>query len=373
MSAVLTAAAKVLSDSAGFSAFLPLQHQEDWAPAQALSARWADLETIIVVATGGPLLCSQTWLPFAPRAARLHFLSGTDPYEFARLRQAITQPSRTAVVALSKSGETLEIITNFLLCLDALAIPHAAVMTESTTNTLAVLAANRGVPVLPCPKTIGGRYAIFSQLGMVVPLLAGLPVTTILDTARQALASVTVATIGQTATFYAQNAAAGRRTNVWLVYATPLLAYAQWWRQLWAESLGKDGKGVTPLLALGPVDQHSQLQLYLSGARDKTFTILTLPQLDSYNFTNTSHPQLHRPMSLAALHDTLARATAAALHDAGQPILEQQLNALTIPHYTQQVVETILLVETLGALWGIETITQPAVEAIKQHARALLA
>ena len=161
-------------------------------------------------------------------------------------------------------------------------------------------------------------------------------------------------------------------------YADRLAPFALWFRQLWAESLGKDGAGTTPIRAIGATDQHSQLQLYLDGPADKVFTLIT-PALWG------SGPRIDGTLAAAAaaapelvgrtVGDLVAaqqRATAETLAAAGRPtrvirverVDERTLGALFM-HF---MLETILA----AGLMGVEPFDQPAVEAGKQLARRYL-
>jgi glucose-6-phosphate isomerase len=169
----------------------------------------------------------------------------------------------------------------------------------------------------------------------------------------------------------------GIGVTVLMPYVDRLAPFGLWFRQLWAESLGKDGKGTTPVRALGAVDQHSQLQLYLAGPADKLFTLLVLQQ-DGQGALLP--PDLAGDPALAylagrRLGDLLAaeqRATATSLLRHGRPtrvlrlprLDEASLGALFM-HF---MLETIIA----AALWGVDAFDQPAVEQGKVLARQYL-
>ena len=129
---------------------------------------------------------------------------------------------------------------------------------------------------------VGGRYSVLTNVGLLPAAVLGLDIKAIRAGAAMALAPVLAgkppaevpAALGA-----ALNVAAARRGKniaVLMAYADRLERFSRWYVQLWAESLGKDGKGTTPIGALGPVDQHSQLQLFIAGPRDKLFTVITV-------------------------------------------------------------------------------------------------
>jgi glucose-6-phosphate isomerase len=165
--------------------------------------------------------------------------------------------------------------------------------------------------------------------------------------------------------------------NVLMSYVDRLTTFALWHRQLWAESLGKDGLGLTPIVARGATDQHSQLQLYLAGPQDKLFTIIRLetadlgPRIEPERADRTGLGYLGG-RSLGDLLDAMARATADTLARNGRPVRqfrlrelgEYQLGALMM-HF---MLETVIAADLLG----VNPFDQPAVEEGKRLARDYL-
>jgi len=160
-------------------------------------------------------------------------------------------------------------------------------------------------------------------------------------------------------------------------YVDRLAYFGLWFRQLWAESLGKDGKGTTPIRAMGTVDQHSQLQLYLAGPRDKLFTLVTLDAAGSGGTVSAAFAEQPALGYLAGrtmgdLLDAEQRATAASLVRQGRPtrilhlarLDEASLGALLM-HF---MLETIIAADLLG----VDAFDQPAVEEGKVLARQYL-
>jgi glucose-6-phosphate isomerase len=158
-------------------------------------------------------------------------------------------------------------------------------------------------------------------------------------------------------------------------YCDRLVCFASWFRQLWAESLGKDGKGTVPINAAGTVDQHSQLQLYLGGPNDKMFTLIKGPGGgDALDGALTADPSLDylSGRSLGDLLNACEQGTADSLAARGRPVRvmtvkvvdERTLGALMM-HY---MLETIIAAHLLG----VNPFDQPEVEDGKQRARAYL-
>jgi len=169
----------------------------------------------------------------------------------------------------------------------------------------------------------------------------------------------------------------GLSQSVLLAYSGRLKPFARWYRQLWAESLGKNGQGTTPIDALGPVDQHSQLQLYLDGPRDKQFTVLTLDQAGRGPIIDAALAKSLEQDYLAGrtIGDLIAAmqtATAETLEKHGRPV--RRLTAATLDEVTLGALFMHFMLETLFAadLVGVSAFGQPAVEESKVLARQYL-
>src|SRR5215216_4233312 len=149
-------------------------------------------------------------------------------------------------------------------------------------NGLRELLTRHNIPLLDHDPGVGGRFSVLTNVGLLPAAVARLDIAAVRAGAAAALAPVldkaapaeVPAAVG--AALAVGLAARGKPISVLMAYADRLERFTRWYVQLWAESLGKDGKGTTPLAALGPVDQHSQLQLFIAGPRDKLFTIVTV-------------------------------------------------------------------------------------------------
>ena len=170
----------------------------------------------------------------------------------------------------------------------------------------------------------------------------------------------------------------GVSQSVLMPYDGRLATFALWYRQLWAESLGKGGRGTTPIQALGPVDQHSQLQLYLDGPWDKLFTLVTLPKRGQGRAIDATLADAiglgrlggHRPGDLVA---AMQRATHQALVERGRPVRRIELERLDARSMGALFMHFILETLLAADLFGVDPYGQPAVEAGKLLARRYLA
>lgn len=324
---------------------------------------------------------------YAPRAGhpRLHIADNLDGAVFAELLKRLDLRT-TRFHVVSKSGTTTEPLMQTLAAIEALVAAgggkylaqHFAGETEPGSNALRAILSDMGAPILDHDPALGGRYSVFST-GLVPALIMGLNPQAIRDGAREILdaaMSGSVAVIDGAALSVAARDAGLSQSVMW-TYAGRLERLPKWWRQLWAESLGKNGQGTTPIDALGPVDQHSQLQLYLDGPNDKLFTLIEAPS-DTDARANADWAAKHGLGQYAGrgMNEVVAaqvKATAETLGARGRavrrislagPLDERRLGALMM-HF---ILESLIA----SRLWGVDPFGQPAVEEGKVLTRRYL-
>ena len=303
----------------------------------------------------------------------------------------------TRFVVISKSGGTPETLVQIIAAIDAVRkagladrIPELFLaVTEpkapGTKNGLRALCESFGIPMLDHDPKIGGRFSGLTNVGLLPALARGLDVVALREGAQSVIAAMLEA---HSAARFAPALGAsvaiglakerGIHANVMLPYSDRLSRFAAWYGQLWGESLGKQGKGTTPVAALGPVDQHSQLQLYLDGApqhfitviREKCAGVGPRVALDLASAAGADYLAGHAAGDLVAAQQ---RAIPEALIAAGRPVRtidlkrldEASLGALMM-HF---MLETILAAHLLG----VDPFDQPAVESGKILTRRYLA
>jgi glucose-6-phosphate isomerase len=336
-------------------------------------------EQLVVIGTGGASLGAQALCALAEDPSRVRFLENCDPvtldafFKFA--------PEKTVWCIISKSGETVETLAATLALIGhadaALSRERVRVITASPDSTLGRLAAAQGWKMLQHPPTLGGRFSVFSMVGLLPAAFAGLPVDAIAQSADACLQHFLQqkdVQLLEHAAWFAANAAT-KPMHLLMGYADRLRAATQWYKQLWAESLGKDGIGATPVTAIGAIDQHSQLQLYLDGPRDKLVT-LWLPDvrgegvaLPKQTVAGAEFLQGHR---MGDVMQATAEATATTMIKAGVPlrVMRGKLTPQSLASWmARQMLETLLVAHLLG----VDPYSQPAVEAGKKLTRAALA
>jgi glucose-6-phosphate isomerase len=283
----------------------------------------------------------------------------------------------TAIEAVRKGGLTQRIPDMFL----AVTEPKA----PGATNGLRALCEEFGIPALDHDPNIGGRFSGLTNVGLLPALARGLDVVALREGAGSVVrAMLEASSLGEFAPAVGAATAIGLakkrgiRANVMLPYSDRLSRFAAWYVQLWGESLGKQGEGTTPVAALGPVDQHSQLQLYLDGTPQHFITVIR-------EDCAGRGPRVPADLAKIASADYLAgraagdlvaaqqRAVPEALIAAGRPVRtidigsldERALGALMM-HF---MLETILAAHLLG----VDPFDQPAVESGKILTRRYLA
>jgi glucose-6-phosphate isomerase len=322
---------------------------------------------------------------------RVFIPDNVDPEWMRQILERV-EPDRTYINVVSKSGGTVETIANFAVAYRFLlqrGIPadelrrRIVVTTNPHRGPLKDLAAEYGFRLLPLPDEIHGRFSVLSPVGLLVAAVCGGNMDELLTGAREADEVSRTAAFGDnlvklvSALHWVGDTKKGLRELVLLPYTHALRTMADWYSQLAAESLGKDGKGVTPIKALGATDQHSQLQLYNDGPRNKLimfFTVrrfradLEIPDV----FTNTPGFAYLRDHSLHDLLSAEQRATAVSLTLNGVPNCVLELSEINERNMGALFMYLEKVVAVLGELYGVNAFNQPGVEESKQYARAML-
>ncbi len=320
---------------------------------------------------------------------RFHVFDNLDGASFAAAMASLDLRT-TRFLLVSKSGSTGETMMQALAAVEALKAvgggkylgQHFAVVTEPTENNPARLFAHEiGAPVLDHPLDIGGRYSVLTLVGMMPALLLGLDAAAIRAGAEAVWQRILASDEAEPALGAALNIAAdgaGFGELVLMPYGDRFDRFGAWWRQLWAESVGKDGKGQAASTALGPVDQHSQLQLYLGGPNVRAFTVLSADQLNEGPRPDAALAEklgvgYLGGHALGELVTAQTRATAETLARNGRPV--RTMSVARFDEYSIGALFMHFMLETILAarLMGVDPLDQPAVEEGKRLARAYLA
>ena len=237
---------------------------------------------IIILGVGGSSLAGKT-LSALKFQNKLEFLESIDPTTVKNSLDGVDLKN-TFFLAISKSGETIETTCQTLIIVDRFKkekIKNFAkqflVVTESKDNSLAKIAQELNIEIVNHPNDIGGRFSCFSITGLLPAVLAGIDIKKIRNGAKNLVEEFLSGDkkIINSCAIQLDLYQKGFGSNVIMPYIDNLKNFTDWYRQLWAESLGKNGFGSVPINSMGTIDQHSQLQLYLEGPKDKFFTFIT--------------------------------------------------------------------------------------------------
>ncbi len=331
-------------------------------------------------------------------APRLHVVDNVDTDYVHGLLDTLTL-KRTLVVAISKSGSTIEPMSALLLVMQAWEqagitqaewAKYLVMVTDPEKGLFRPFAEEHNIPCFDVPDDVGGRFSVFSAVGLLPLALLGVDVKGLLDGIQTVYPAVTDTRLaanpaGQLAAMLVAYYRQGKPNTVIMPYARGLEFVADWFVQLWAESLGKatdvDGNtvnlGPTPIKAVGATDQHSQLQLFAQGTTDKVVLFIEVANA-AETLTITDVPAAFSAMGYLkghCLHHILnaeLNGTQQSLTEAGRPTLR-----LTLPEISPQSIGALLfMLEVTTALAGyllnIDPFDQPGVEASKIITKAIL-
>ena len=385
---------------AGDRPFLSLAgRRDDLHKIEVAACRYHEaFDIVVVLGTGGSSLggqcltaLNQAQFPGIQSDPRLIFMENVDPVGFNELFRAV-DPLRTGFIVISKSGATAETIAQFLVCLEAMrdAVDadrlrnHFTIVTRPESNPLRRYGEFRGMRILDHDPNLGGRYSALSVVGLLPAMIAGLDPVAAREGAAAALqacldgeAEADNGPVAGAALQVGRARECGVASTVTMTYGDRLAPFGLWFRQLWAESLGKAGQGTAPIRAIGTVDQHSQLQLYLDGPRDKLFTILYAGQDDEDRLIapeQRTEGELDWLVgrSLGELMEASFRATSEALAARGRPVRRLVLPELDARAMGAMMMHFMLETVIAAHVLGVDAFDQPAVEQGKTLTRSYM-
>jgi len=314
---------------------------------------------------------------------RVHFAENTDPASLSAILDVVDLPN-TWVNVVTKSGSTAETMANFLVLRGALMDTvgesgyreRIVFTTDPKEGYLTRIADREGTKTLPIPPAVGGRFSVLTPVGLFPAAVTGFDVAALLKGAAQCVDEVAEerenhpALVGA-ALHYLMDASRGRNVRVMMPYADSLDQLAAWFVQLWAESLGKEGKGSTPHAAVGTTDQHSQVQLYMEGPQDKVIEIIEVENHPRDLLIPKAYQDLEGigylgGHTMAELLNVECDATRRALREAGRPNCTIKLGKIDEEHlgYLMQALEVQTAIA--GSLYRVNAFDQPGVEAGKR-------
>ena len=367
------ALANALADEAGLARAI-----ETAAPALANTRK------IVVIGTGGSslgakALCALRGGPGGDLP--VVFCENADPDS---LRDVANGFADTGILAISKSGATAEVLGHLALLWDAAtgelgdaAAARFLAIAGPGDNPLRTMATARKIPVIDHDPDLGGRYSAFSPVGLLPVHYAGLDIGAVRRGASSVLDDLrsrgpeSAPAVGAAAMVGLMRA--GRDVSIFMPYADRLRGFSHWFCQLWAESLGKAGHGAFPYPAVGAIDQHSQLQLWLDGPDNAAFTLIS-PRYAGGAPINTGVSEALDGRTLADLIAAQYHATADTLVAHGRPVRTFDITAASVGEAEVGALMMHFMLETVmaGHMLGIDPFSQPAVDDGKQRTRKYL-
>lgn len=364
-----------------------------------------EFEWLVVLGIGGSSLGLRTILdafvppsPFTGRkGCKVIVVDNIDPERLERLDERIDWKT-AAVNVVSKSGNTPETAAQFIWMKEKLAKavgPEKAkkrifATTDKSKGLLRPMADKEGYPTFTVPDNVGGRFSVLTPVGLLPAAAAGIDPLELVAGAADMAARCDTPDLEKNPGYllgglhYLADVKKKQSVSVMFCYADALLTFAEWYKQLWGESLGKrkdkTGKdvfvGQTPVTALGPTDQHSILQLLMEGPFDKLITFLSLEKFRTkVTMPKGAAAEPYPYLAGRTFNDLLAyerEAVATALAQEGRPSLTVRLDELT----PASLGGLFFLYEAAtafgGGLYGVDAFDQPGVEAGKNITYGLL-
>ena len=329
-----------------------------------------DAQHIVTVGIGGSALGAQLLTETLCPGCNHHVLDSVDPLRIVPLLRSLPL-DETVFHIVSQSGETPETLANLAVvrevCADAgVSWADQTVITTGSTGRLATIAEEHGVMVLPPVSGVPGRFSVLSPTCLFAPAVWGVDIQGLCAGAAGAVPAMgtDVSAGAMLGAVSHRLSARGASVFVMMPYADHLARLSEWFAQLWAESLGKDGSGQTPVKARGVTDQHSQLQLYRDGPADKLICQVSVEALETATLgmvEDSGQPALdgHHLGAIAAAERL---ATRAALARSSVPVIELALEEVSAAEVGALIMHLQVACMVHGELAGVNTFDQPAVE-----------
>ncbi|WP_302795005.1 glucose-6-phosphate isomerase [Cloacibacillus evryensis] len=361
------------------------------------TARWlAGYDSVIQVGIGGSalgnLMLNQALLDGfyneSARRPKFYLADNPDPDKTLSIWERV-KSGRTALVGVSKSGATAETMTQFLWYRDRLlkngqSDADILVITDPEKGIFRAFAGGSRCRVMELPASVGGRYSVLCPAGLVTAAALGIDAPALLAGAAAMKKFLTEERSFddnpalKLAAIHLLHESESRPMSVLMPYSSKMAYFAEWYAQLWAESLGKNGLGTTPVRALGAIDQHSQVQLYTEGPDDKLFTLIGIEDHGPEAVVPAIEHEALAPLKyldgqgIGAMLNLEAKSTAAAIVKSGHPLVWIELEKLDEETLGGLVFFYEYLTAITGRMMGIDPFDQPGVEQGKKYTYGLM-
>lgn len=327
---------------------------------------------------------------------RIFFLDNIDPDTMTGLLDLLDL-SKTLVNVITKSGSTAETMSQFMIVKDRLEKElgdnyryNIVATTDKRTGILRQIAEQEGYKTFVVPDDVGGRFSVFSAVGLLPMALVGIDIDAVVNGIKDmdlALKNTDIKEniAAQNALIhYLMDTKKGKNMSVMMPYSSRLKYVSDWYVQLWAESLGKNKDnegndvhvGPTPIKALGATDQHSQIQLYNEGPNNKIINFIRVENFDNvleipniFEYTGINYLA---GKTVNRLMNAEADSTRVALADYERPTVTISIPKVDAYNLGQLLYMFEVQTAIAGALYNINTFNQPGVEQAKNYTYALM-
>lgn len=316
------------------------------------------------------------------------FVNNIDPDDLHRSLSKV-KIKEALIYIVSKSGTTAETVAAMSILANELNKAgikedqykdYFVFCTDPEKGDLRKLGKTWNVETLSVPSNIGGRFSVLTPVGFLPMLFAGIDADRVLKGAADLQKKLSDKNEGQEffklASWIKDLHDKGIRQTVMMPYSSLLKEYSAWFVQLWAESLGKEGKGMTPVPAYGATDQHSQMQLFMEGPEDKTLFLIEVEKFQhDFELKNTINGDSFKtlsPFSLATLMKAEFEGTLEALKENKRHVVHLKVDAVNEETLGQLILFSECLTVLMGRMLKVDPFNQPGVEAGKKYAYAWL-
>ncbi len=362
-----------------------IDNDDDLKIIDQIKVAFIKFSKIIVVGIGGSSLGGRALVSLTSNE-RVSFLENLDSNTIFSFIKNINI-DKTGILVISKSGKTTETISiaSILFSMFSKRVnvsEHAFIMTENKKSELYKLADSYKIRLLFYPEGIGGRFSCLSSIGLIPAALSGIDPAIIKKTARKKLNEILNDEIllnensPFTSAFNYSSLMSLKKYNVLalICYGDNLADFGLWFRQLWAESLGKNQLGIHPLSGIGSIEQHSQLQLWLDGPDNVIFTFV-IPRRSSSDLKIpelSSIPEYLRGKEVNEVLEIMAKSTLQVLVNNGKPVRIISVDRTRNENISELMIYFMIEIIIIAELMEINAYDQPAVELVKIKTKQIL-
>jgi glucose-6-phosphate isomerase len=357
-----------------------------------LANKISKFEKILILGVGGSSLGGKTLTALAKnhQLEKMHFLESIDPKTVENILAKIDF-KKTFFLIISKSGQTIETVCQSLIIIEKIKNLGAKISskiflesflfiteTKNKNSIISKIAKKIKAPIINHPENIGGRFSYLSVVGLLPAAIAGLDINKIRQGAKKIIEDFLNGKDGDSIIkscaiqLYLYDL--GFSNNVIMPYIDDLKNFNDWYRQLWSESLGKNQFGPIVINSMGTVDQHSQLQLYIDGPKDKFFTFISQKNSANDFLINDLKPlnTLFGGKKLSKILKTEQATTTEVLNQKKLPIRNFIFNKIDELSLSALMMQMFLEVILISYVKNIDPFNQPGVEIRKKLAKKML-